>query len=48
MDTILPVTEAAHIESLSEFMEYVENLPEGFDLSRGQNRDLPLLPVGKD
>ncbi|OCT15807.1 hypothetical protein A8709_09255 [Paenibacillus pectinilyticus] len=34
------------IETLSEFMEYVENLPEGFILSRGQSRDFPLLPSG--
>ncbi|HDR4909378.1 hypothetical protein COK36_19025 [Bacillus cereus] len=35
-----------YIETLSGFMEYIEKLPEGFVLSRGQNRDLPLLPSG--
>lgn len=32
------------VESLSQFMEYVEELPKQFTLSRGQGGDFPLLP----
>lgn len=33
------------IEKLSEFIEYVEKLPEGFILSRGQSKSYKLLPT---
>jgi hypothetical protein len=36
--------EVESIESLSGFMQYVENLPSNFNLSRGQTGDFPLLP----
>lgn len=36
--------EDKYIEKLSEFMEYVEKLPNNFSLSRGQVKDFPLLP----
>ncbi|WP_423190366.1 FRG domain-containing protein [Alkalibacterium sp. f15] len=32
------------INKLSEYMDYVERLPESFSISRGQNRDFPLIP----
>ncbi|MGX4588385.1 FRG domain-containing protein [Paenibacillus chitinolyticus] len=32
------------IEKISEFMEYVESLPRGFILSRGQTQSFDLLP----
>jgi hypothetical protein len=34
----------ATVSKLSEYAAYVENLPEGFTLSRGQSGDYPLLP----
>lgn len=33
-----------YIKKLSEYMEFVENLDSGFTLSRGQDKDYPLLP----
>lgn len=34
------------IESLSQYIKFIEDLPKDFSISRGQSRDLPLLPSG--
>jgi hypothetical protein len=36
----------AEIESLSEYIKYIEEMPECFSLSRGQSKGYPLLPSG--
>ncbi|MCM3330162.1 FRG domain-containing protein [Bacillus cereus] len=39
-------SEGEGVESLSEFIKFVEDLPKDFTLSRGQSQDFPLLPGG--
>lgn len=34
------------IESLTDYIDYIENLPFDYTLSRGQNNDFSLLPSG--
>lgn len=38
--------EIVYIEKISEYMEFVEGLPGGFELSRGQKQQYKLLPGG--
>jgi len=40
----MELTEIIKIEKLSEYMEFVEELPREYTLSRGQSKDYPLLP----